>query len=401
LHHTMLSRKAMKALGPWILGIVFTVIALKDLPVPYLWICLCWLACSLVFTRRTKALGFTLAFLCFAFGFLEAFSWRSLQAIRFEGGYSEGYVASDEILGYAPIKRGPITAKKYQGTAVVYDVTYNLGAHGLRRSSPDGVMQAQPCVVFFGDSLTFGEGVEDDEAMPYLVSHLTKAKVYNFGFHGYGPHQMLAALEHGLVQTIVECTPRLAIYQAFVGHVARAAGLAAWDRHGPKYLLLSDGTLTDDGHFDDHTAVPSAAQHATFMLRVEAQLKKSFIYKKYLENYQRRLTEQDVKLFLAIMDASRRKFITTYPGSAFHAILWDYNPNDPSYKMMVEGLRTKEFPLHFISSILPQFSNQPSRYQIIHDGHPNALAYRYIAHYIVETILEREAAQKTESLRSE
>ena len=181
-----------------------------------------------------------MTFLFFIFGLIEAFFWVSLEEVRFEVGYNEGYVSSDEILGYATTQRGPITAKKYHDTAVVYDVTYSIDANGQHLSSLDAVMNHQRCIVFFRDSLTFGEGVKDHEETPYLVGYLAQIKVYNFGFRGYGPHQMLAALDHGLVQRIVDCMPRLAIYQAFVGHVARVAGLAVWDEHGPKYLLLSD-----------------------------------------------------------------------------------------------------------------------------------------------------------------
>jgi hypothetical protein len=56
----------------------------------------------------------------------------------------------------------------------------------------------------FGCSFTFREGVEDREAMPYLVGELSKYIVYNFGFHGYGAHQMLSALEYGIVDRIVD-----------------------------------------------------------------------------------------------------------------------------------------------------------------------------------------------------
>ena len=144
-----------------------------------------------------------------------------------------------------------------------------------------------------------------------------------------------------------------------------------------------------------------AARRATLMLRIKAQFKKSFLYKNYIENYQRRVTAKDIALFLGIVDASRREFIRSYPGSAFHIILWDYNYNDISYKIMIEGLKKKEFHLHFISDILPDFSSQPLRYQIIHDGHPNAMAHRHIAHYIIETILGEEASQETKSVRPE
>ena len=88
--------------------------------------------------------------------------------------------------------------------------------------------------------------------MPYQVSRKTHGiyRVYNFGFHGYGPHQMLSALEHSLVEGIVECVPQYAIFQALVSHVSRSAGSASWEQHGPKYILGKDGQVHYVGSFD-------------------------------------------------------------------------------------------------------------------------------------------------------
>jgi hypothetical protein len=68
---------------------------------------------------------------------------------------------------------------------------------------------------------------------------------------------------------------------------------------------------------------------------------------------------------------------------------------------MADGLKKKEFRHLFISDILPDFSSQPLRYQIIHDGHPNAMTHWYIAHYIIETLLGEKASQETKSVRPE
>jgi hypothetical protein len=47
---------------------------------------------------------------------------------------------------------------------------------------------------------------------------------------------MLAAVEKGLVNKILECVPRHAIYQAGAFQVSRAAGIVPWIRHDPKYV---------------------------------------------------------------------------------------------------------------------------------------------------------------------
>jgi hypothetical protein len=385
----------MKFLLSFILATLLTLTALKHFPLPYLWISLCWFSCFVFFTLITKnpsykPIWFNFAFLFIVFGFIEAFSYVSLTNSAKSVHQEEGYFSSDEILGYAPTKRKTVHSIAYRGKEILYNVTYTTDDNGLRISPPPELTNDNQCIVFFGDSYTFGEGVEDYEAMPYQVGKLSKYKVYNFAFQGYGPHQMLSALEHGVVDRVVDCKPSVAIYQAIMDDVARSAGLSPWDVHGPKYILLPDGTLKYDGHFDDHSIVLWGTNISIIISRVRKQIEKSFIYKKYFYNRRRNLNDGNVELFLEIVDASRKKVTSLYPESAFHIILWDEDPNDKYYNMVQEGLRKKGINLHFISNILPNFSDQKSTYKIgPYERHPNALAHMYIAQYVVGVILGR------------
>ena len=57
---------------------------------------------------------------------------------------------------------------------------------------PDGVMR----VLVFGDSLTFGDEVTDDETyVAHLQTMLPGTEVLNLGVHGYGHDQMLLYLK--------------------------------------------------------------------------------------------------------------------------------------------------------------------------------------------------------------
>ncbi len=93
-------------------------------------------------------------------------------------------------------------------------------------SPPPSNKENGKCVLFFGGSFTFGEGLNDNETMPYSVGIKMKGKyqVYNFGFHGYGPHQMLSAIEHNMVNDIISCKQKYVIYQALVTHADRSGG---------------------------------------------------------------------------------------------------------------------------------------------------------------------------------
>jgi hypothetical protein len=76
--------------------------------------------------------------------------------------------------------------------------TLNSNSWGLRGSSehtyekPLGSLR----ILTFGDSFTFGQGVNDDETWSYILQTLLpESEVLNFGVHGYGHDQMLLYLQ--------------------------------------------------------------------------------------------------------------------------------------------------------------------------------------------------------------
>ncbi len=321
-----------------VIGILFTIISLKYLIIPYILIAICWLSLfSILILRSTtdvnKSIWFNFAFVVSLLGALESYSYFSLENqnnknnYRYEGGYKEGYCTQNEILGYAPSKGKQVTSKKFYKNQLIYHVVYTIGNDGLRVTPAPKTYNDDECIIFFGGSFTFGEGVNDRSSMPYIVGALQSNKVYNFGFHGYGPHQMLSALEN----EIIDCKPKMVIYQAIDGHVARSAGYSSWDKHGPKYVL-QNGHLIYAGHFDDQE------ERDYFVKKIFGQLGKSYFYKKFFENT---ITDSDIQLFLEIVDSSRSELAGKFPDVEFHVILWDKKPDDPTHLKIRKGFNQR------------------------------------------------------------
>ena len=345
-------------------GVLFSVISLKYFSLPYIPISIFWLSLFIILTLTSKtttkkAVWFNLAFIALLLGVLETYSYLSLTTqdnetttqdndnnYRREGGYTQGYFTPNEILGYAPSTNKIITSQKYYKNQLLYDATYTIGDDGRRITPPPRSSDDNQCIIFFGGSFTFGEGIDDHEAMPYLVGDLQEYKVHNYGFHGYGPHQMLSAIENGLLS----CNLRLVVYQAMGGHVARSAGYSSWDNHGPKYVLQS-GKLTFRGHFDDSTNLI----YEKIQRKISYQLGKSNFYKKYFSKKDRyTITDYDIRLFLEIVNTSRRKLMEKFPNVEFHIILWDKKPDDDTYIRIRKGLKLVTNNIHLISNILPK-----------------------------------------------
>jgi len=277
----------------------------------------------------------------------------------------------------------------------LYDATYTIGSDGLRISSPitHHGESRQQCILFFGGSFTFGQGVEDNQTLPYLINLNSKGKYrsYNFGVQGYGAHHMLSALQHGFVETTVDCDLSQVshvFYQAILDHVRRAVGrIDTWSRHGPKYNLTEDGEFEFQGLFADSEG---EIDIRSLKQRFIDQIARSMIYRSIgMDDYLSQYGENTIQFYLAIVEEARDVVRSKYPDAEFHVLLWDRNDIDS--KQIVEGLREKRIALHLMSDIL--FGYQPddpkSRYRLHErDAHPSSLAYELIARYLLSTILE-------------
>jgi len=375
-------------------AIGISMVSLKFFTAPYVWIGLIWfiVVAYYVFTARRdsslKVLWFNIGFTILVLTAFEGYLWLN-QGVntqpKIQGIHPKKYYLPHELLGYAPRKDIEIRVSKYSSQGeLTYDVKCTVDEHGLRISPPIKNSTLAGSVLFFGGSFTFGIGVNDEEVTAYRVGIMSdgRYRTYNFGFDGYGPHQMLAALERGPVEEIVEesNTSKIAIYQSLFDHVQRSAGLAYWDFHGPRYVMQQPGEVRFAGHFDDQNIL---------MGKIIKQFHKSLMYKKLFgfRSSKRAINERDIDLFLGIISTSNKQFKELYPHGEFHVIFWN-NKGSEDCERVVNGLKNIGIPVHLISQILPDYETNKHLYHIPEDNHPTARAHEIIARYILNNILE-------------
>ena len=341
-----------------------------------------WFSVFAVISYRSRSkkrlIAFYAAAAILAFGLTEAYwaGWFRLKDRTYltgtitQAGY---YYKPHSILGYGPHSEVQATARKYHGDERLYDVTYTIGVDGLR-VGPNIADETAPAILFFGDSFTFGEGVDDHETIPSRVEQISngKFKTLNFGFHGYGPHQMLATLENGLEKKIIgNHRPYYAIYQALALHVDRCAGRTFWDVSGPRYVLDDEGEAVYAGTF-----------HGSYSKTLWGLINRSNILRRLLSSVWNR-EPSDVDLFVSIVKKSASILENRY-NSRFYVLLWKPKEN-PFYPMILSKLLKNGMAVIEIDDILPDFSSAKWKYLIKFpvERHPNELAYEIIAQQLV------------------
>ena len=196
-----------------------------------------------------RSLAFAAVLLVIGFAALELYArFREPGPYRADVYDEEGKLTArdleDPLLGYVPPPDRQFQMRGYFEDRPVLDFSYSIDENGLRVSSPDPRIEPERCILFFGGSTPFGEGVPDDETVPSLIAaaHSGKYRVYNFGYFYYGGHQMLAAIETNRLDDIIECEPAYAIYFGYVAHVQRASYSGVpYSERIPRYVLNDQG----------------------------------------------------------------------------------------------------------------------------------------------------------------
>jgi len=362
--------------------VVIPVVCFKYLVPPYFWIGCGYLIVALVlsfFVTSTRS-KVVLVYLITIIVTLTGFEWylyssRSYKEGRIENVYDGKYTIEHPDLGYtlsASLVRP--NATKYLDDELIYQVSYSTNEHGLRSSmGGDRVDGYYGCILVYGGSFAYGEGLNDEETLPWQIDVQTgrRHRVFNFGLHGYGPHHMLASLESGHTASIVGCDdePVVVIYQAISDHLRRALGLTSWDEHGPRYLVDDQGKAVHAGYFDE-----TVTRGRLFHL-----LDESYIFRAVLgSNRPRR--EEDYDLLQAVVEQARAKSNELFDLQDFVVIYWDDGPQDPlPEKLGNSGLRV--FRVH---NIIPGSRASDSEYRLVGDSHPSPLANKKIAGFVVE-----------------
>ncbi len=374
-------------------------VAGRTSPIPYLWIAIASIivlsyATIVSKSETVRALCLNLAVACLVLGAAESYFWAK-EPLERRMDYSDGFFLSDDVLGYAPAPDRSIRHRAYADDQPLYDVTYHLDSRGLRRAMPVNADQdrTKPCLAFFGDSFTFGEGMPDERTMPYQVGEKVGPgyRVVNFGFLGYGPHQMLAALEAGQLQSRGQCRPNHILYQAIPTHVSRAAGLESWDQHGPNYVLDSAGGVRRAGRFDDRRPITAPEWlrllHRNLYTQVRAALEASALYRTVLRSH-RLIEQEDIARFTAIVETAKHSATHAFPATGFSVLFWDYDDDTVVGRAVQDQLRARGLAIYPMSTILPGFPAERARYEISpYDRHPNAQAHALIADYVAHHIV--------------
>ncbi len=275
-----------------------------------------------------------------------------------------------DILGSSARPNGTTRWTRQVGFTELFDITITTNADGFRVTPP--APDATRSIIFFGCSYSFGHGVEDHETYPYLVGEAVGGSfaAYNVSFNAWGPHEMLAALQSGLVERVAKEPPQVAVFLTLTDHVRRVIGREADpSRASAPRFVLENGVAVRRGTFEDDP------------------LRERFSASD--PGYWGSFAPEDFQLYGAVVKAARDEVLRRFPGTRFEVILWDTEVGNQARGPLLDALRAHAIYPRLSDEFLTDGSGDRLRYMISEDEiHPNPEGLRLLARFIETELVE-------------
>ncbi len=155
--------------------------------------------------------------------------WPYYAVVASQPSPGEALYAYDPTLGWTPVpgSSGAMLGKPFSFTA-----------EGTRAQNSDRPPATGPLIMAFGDSMTEGFAVGNDETWPAHLERLTGRRVLNAGVRGYGLDQIVLRAE----RLVPELKPSTVVLAFIADDIVRTA-LAVRDGKGKPYFVLEGDSL--------------------------------------------------------------------------------------------------------------------------------------------------------------
>lgn len=260
---------------------------------------------------------------------------------------------------------------KLNGSDTVYDIHATFD-HNNKRFTPDHDSLKKDFALFFGCSIGFGEGLEDNQTLPYYFQQQSpNYNAYNFALSGHGTNNVLARLQYQNISDQVAEKNGKGFYIFFWDHIYRAIGsmsrYTAW-MHNEPYYTFEDGKLVRRKMFKDGRKNIS---------RIYELIYQTNIVKYFEMDFPVRLNDKHFDLVTEMMLEAKKRYKQQFGNDDFYVVIYPaYKAyTDEEYSKFKSFLRKKK--IDFID--LSDFIEYSPKYTLNGDAHPNAATNELLA----------------------
>ena len=290
------------------------------------------------------------------------------------GSYTEDYFINDSNLGYKSKPSSRVNSIKIINQDTIYNVYYTTDDYSRRVNFPVNTDSLKYYAIFFGGSITFGEGINDNETFVSKFNlYNPDYYSYNYGFCGYGPNQMLAKLKDINFREEVKYNSGICVYTFIDEHIKRILGsmsiVSAWAEKTPYYKYDKTGNLVRKENFKDNRILKTAF----FKIIGSSNLIKYFNI-----DIPGKLKPKHYKLAADIFKESYETYKEKFSNDNFYVVVFPGSSNE-----MVKYLKNMNIKTIDLSGLYSKFQYRLNKL----DLHPNKKGHEIFAKKLQDILL--------------
>ena len=288
------------------------------------------------------------------------------------------------VLGFRPTPDSTAVATATFNGQPVYHETYHIDSESSRVTpkAPAGA----DLYLFLGNSFMFGQGIRDDETLPWLFAEANKVRTLNLSAPGNAPNHLVRAFEAGLLDRYLGQPVKAVVVWIIPAQLARTTGDGSWLGSSPRYELV-DGKLKHTGSFTEYRF-----SHPVTGLKY--YLGELFPFIEAIGEKQRQ--EEQLRLFVAMMarlqQYAREKFnaplvvIYSWPDEKVGGTHGHSEIDQPMLVDVIVQMRKLGIELVRVDDLT---AGQPTDKLLIpHDGHPRRYTNELIANELKRRLIK-------------
>lgn len=284
-------------------------------------------------------------------------------------------------IGVVPYADSVYHTIKMQNNDTVFNFKSTIDSN-CKRATPNNSGNRSKHALFFGCSITFGEGVQDNETMPYFFQEESNEyNAYNFGLSGHSTNHMLARLQYKPLDSQVKEKDGVAFYVFFWDHIYRSIGsmnrYTEWLHNAPFYYL-DNGNIKRNKMFCDGRIGLS---------RIYESLYQTNIVKKFKLDLPIRIRKSHLNLVAEMINESKKIYQTQYPNNEFYCVIYpewgkakDNMTIDFKMALQEKGIKYIDF----------SWFEYKQEHTLGKDAHPNPKTHKTMANLILKEINKKK-----------
>lgn len=273
-------------------------------------------------------------------------------------------------IGYCPHKDSIIEDILIVHGDTSFQVHYSIDSYNKRITPPISDTTSK-YALFFGCSIGFGYGLEDNETIPYYFQLKEDYRSYNFAYNGYGTNHMLARLQTDDFREQISESEGEAYYLFFWDHIYRALGSmkrhTSW-LHSSPYYCFENGNLIRNKTMKDGRPYTAWFYESLYQSATLNYFKIDFPL---------RLNDGHYELIAEMVAESKREYQKLFDNDQFYfAIMPTYKEyTDEEMNMLVEQIEQRGIAIIDLSKIV----KYSPKFTLKNDAHPNSELTKMVA----------------------